>query len=339
MANPTQPAPQPTPERIFLTLNAYQQSAALKGAIDLELFTHIADGAVSAREIAKRCNGDERAVGILCDFLTILDFLTKDRNSYGLTPESAMFLNKQSPAYMGTVASFLVSERGLGHYQDVAALVREGGALDGGEALEPDHQVWVEFARNMVPIVLMAAQAVAREVAEHGKKIKVLDIAAGHGMFGISVAQRDAAAEIVAVDWQNVLQVALENAKRAGVLDRYRTIPGSAFEVDFGSGYDVVLLPNFLHHFDASTNIGLLKKIRAAMKPGARLATLEFVPNEDRVSPAAAASFSFIMLGSTKHGQAYTFGELDRMFRAAGFGESRIEDVPGSPERLILTEF
>src|SRR6185369_2508977 len=96
---------------------------------------------------------------------------------------------------------------------------------------------------------------------------------------------------------------------------RFETIPGSAFTADFGSGYDLVLLTNFLHHFDVPTNEALLRKVHAALKPGGRAVTLEFVPNEDRVSPPVAAEFSLMMLGNTPAGDAYTFSELDRMFR------------------------
>jgi 2-polyprenyl-3-methyl-5-hydroxy-6-metoxy-1,4-benzoquinol methylase len=140
------------------------------------------------------------------------------------------------------------------------------------------------------------------------------------------------------VDWKNVLEVATENAARAGVQDRFHTISGSAFDVDFGNGYDVVLIPNFLHHFNRSTNASLLKKIRSAMNPNGLLATLEFVPNDDRFSPPIAAAFSMIMLARTEHGDAYTFRELDQMFREAGFGKSRMQDLEPSPQRLILTE-
>ena len=165
-------------------------------------------------------------------------------------------------------------------------------------------------------------------VSKPGVPMKVLDIAAGHGLYGIAVAQFNPDAEIVAVDWKNVLAVALENAARAGVTDRYHTVPGSAFDVDFGSGFDLALLPNFLHHFDPAANIQLLKKIRAAMKPGGQVATLEFVPNPDRITPSMPARFSMIMLASTDHGDAYTFAEIDRMFRDAGFGESSVQDFP-----------
>jgi hypothetical protein len=90
--------------------------------------------------------------------------------------------------------------------------------------------------------------------------VKVLDIAAGHGLFGIEIARQNPQARVTGLDWAPVLRVALENARKAGVQDRYDMLPGSAFQVDFGGPYDVVLLTNFLHHFDQPTCVGLLKK-------------------------------------------------------------------------------
>jgi ubiquinone/menaquinone biosynthesis C-methylase UbiE len=203
--------------------------------------------------------------------------------------------------------------------------------------MEPNNEIWVEFARSMVPMMMGAAKAIPPFVTQPGKPAKVLDIAAGHGLFGICIAEYNPAAEDVAVDWASVLEVAKENAAKFGVANRFRTIPGSAFDVDLGSGYDIALLPNFLHHFDHATNVALLKKIRAAMKPGGVVATLEFVPNEDRVTPPVPASFSMMMLGSTEKGDAFTFRELDAMFRDAGFGASTVQAMSNSPESLILT--
>ncbi len=327
---------QPSPLPIFNGLNAYQQTMALKGAIELEIFTHIADGAVTASEIAARCNAAERGVRILCDFLTVSGFLTKTGSVYGLTPESAAFLNKRSPAYIGSIAGFLAHPGHTAHFQDTAAAVRKGGSVNAGN-MGPDDPVWVEFARAMAPMMRIMAGILAPMVAEPGRPMQVLDIAAGHGLYGIAVAAHNPAAQIVAVDWKNVLEVALENARQAGVSDRYRTNPGSAFEVDFGRGYDVVLLPAFLHHFDPPANIGLLKKVRVAMNPGALLAILETMPNEDRVSPPTEAKFSMMMLCTTPAGDAYTFRELEQMCREAGFGECTLRDMGDLPNRVILT--
>ncbi|HEY7209249.1 MAG TPA: methyltransferase [Bryobacteraceae bacterium] len=330
-------AQQPNPILVFEALNRYQQSMALKSAIDLEIFTHIADGAKTPAAIASRSQAAERGVRILCDYLTILGFLSKTNGGYDLTLDSAAFLNKRSPAYLGTVANFLINPESVARFQELTAAVRKGGTPDGTGTMKPDNEFWVEFARSMMPLVRIIAQLLVPIVSQPGRKMKVLDIAAGHGIFGISVAQQNPQAEIVGVDWKSVLAVALENAKAAGVEKRYSTIAGSAFEQDLGSGYDLVLIPNFLHHFDPPTNVAFLKRVHAALNPGGRVATVEFIPNDDRVSPAPAAAFSLVMLANTASGDAYTFRELEAMFREAGFGESRLQDLPPSPSRLVLT--
>jgi 2-polyprenyl-3-methyl-5-hydroxy-6-metoxy-1,4-benzoquinol methylase len=326
-----------SPIGIFEILGRHQHTMALKGAIDLEVFTHVAAGASTAAEIGLRCKAPERSIRILCDYLTILGLLNKTGSQYGLSPEAAAFLDKASPAYCGTVAQFLASPARVEKFQDVAGLVRRGGAPQEAANFEKEGQQWVDFARFMMPMVVLAAKATAAFVAEPQRKQKVLDIAAGSGLFGVSIAELNPNAEITALDWPNVLEVAQETAQRSSVEGRFRTIGGSAFDVDLGSDYDVVLIPNFLHHFDTATNVEFLKKVRKALKPGGRVATVEFVPNDDRVTPAMAAAFSFVMLAFTPSGDAYTYRELTDMFVAAGFGESDRRDLLPTPLTLIIT--
>jgi 2-polyprenyl-3-methyl-5-hydroxy-6-metoxy-1,4-benzoquinol methylase len=166
--------------------------------------------------------------------------------------------------------------------------------------------------------------------------MRVLDIAAGHGLFGIEIAKREPQAYITGLDWGPVLQVALKNARKAGVQDRYEMLPGSAFDVDFGGPYDAVLLTNFLHHFDKPTCVSLLRKVRAALRPGGRVATLEFVPNEDRVSPPMPAAFAMNMLATTPTGDAYTLSELTAMYTGAGFSGINAYSIPTSPETIVV---
>lgn len=329
----------PTPFRLFGALSAYQLTLAVKSGVELEVFTHIADGATTASEIARRANASEKGIRILCDFLTIQGFLTKENGAYGLAPDAALFLNKRSPAYMGSAALFLAHSSHIVNYLDLTASIRKGGTVHGQGNMDPENPIWVDFARYMAPMSALGAGALARVVATPGRAQKVLDIAAGSGAYGVEIAKLNPQAEIHAQDWKNVLSVSVETARASGVADRYRTIPGSAFEADLGSGYDLVLLPNFLHHFDHPTNVALLKKIRAALKPGGRVATVEFVPNDDRVTPPMSASFSMMMLGSTEGGDAYTFNELASMFRDAGFSRSTRQELPPSPQTLVLTEY
>jgi ubiquinone/menaquinone biosynthesis C-methylase UbiE len=331
--------PPPSPERFFETVNAYQRPAALKAAVELDLFTALGEGPKTAGELAAQSKASERGVRILCDYLVIMGFLTKEDGRYSLTQDSAVFLNRHSPAYMGGTLEFLLSPTLISGFDDLAAAVRKGGTMmpEGG-TVAPENPVWVKFARAMAPMMAMPAQLMAKMLGpESERKLKVLDIAAGHGLFGITIAQHNPQAEVTALDWAAVLEVAKENARQAGVHERYSTIEGSAFDVDYGTGYDLVLLTNFLHHFDPETCETLLRKVHGSLADGGRAVTLEFVPNEDRISPPVAASFSMMMLGSTPSGDAYTFSELERMFVNAGFAHSEIHQLPAAPQQVIIS--
>ncbi len=338
MATPI-PTQQPSPVLFFETINAYQRTASLKAAIEFDLFTAIGEGTETAEALARRCGTSERGMRILCDYLVVIGFLTKDENRYRLTPDSAMFLDRHSPACLATAATFLTSPMLTEGFKDVAAIVRKGGTVVSAEGtLAPEHPIWVEFARAMAPMMALPAELIAKLVgADAGPKWKVLDIAAGHGLFGIALARHNPNAEVVALDWPNVLAVARETAQAAGLAGRYSTIPGSAFEVDYGDRYDLVLLTNFLHHFDTPTCEKLLRKVHAALGAGGRTVTLEFIPNEDRVSPAVPASFSMMMLGTTPSGDAYTFSEYERMFCNAGFSSSELHLLPPTYHQAVIS--
>ncbi|MGH9902432.1 MAG: methyltransferase, partial [Pyrinomonadaceae bacterium] len=305
--------PEISPQLFFDTVSAYQRTAAIKAAVELDVFTAVGEGNETTRALAERCGASERGIRILCDYLTVIGFLTRQDGRYRATPDTATFLDKNSPAYMGRAVEFLLSPMLIEGFTDLASAVRRGGTnLPEQGSVTPDHPVWVDFARAMAPMMSMPAQLMSRLVeVEPDRKIKVLDIAAGHGMFGITLARQNPQAEIIAIDWANVLEVARENAERAGVADRYSTVAGSAFDVDFGRNYDLILLTNFLHHFDEATCEGLLKKVHAALADGGRAVTVEFVPDEGRVSPPGSAMFSLVMLASTPSGDAYTFSEYE----------------------------
>jgi O-methyltransferase domain/Dimerisation domain len=330
----------PTPERIFNALNAYQQTAALRTAIELDIFTAMGAGANTAAALAAETGAAEKGMRVLCDYLTIQGFLAKEQGRYALTQESAIFLDRKSPACLASMVGFLGREQMLTYFESLTQAVRKGGtASAGGDNTKPNDELWVAFARSMAPLTLPSSEFIAGLLrAEDGKPAKVLDIAAGHGMYGITVARKNPKAEIVALDWPAVLQVAQENAQKFGVADRYSVRAGSAFEVELGSGYDYVLLTNIFHHFDVPTCETLMRRVHEALKPGAKAITLEFVPNEDRVSPPTAASFSLMMLANTDAGDAYTFSEYEKMFRNAGFAKSTLHPVPEMPQQVVVSE-
>jgi len=336
----TQPQ-QPTPLAIFSVIQSYQRTFVLKAAVELGVFTVIGQGKQTAAEIAAACGASQRGIRILCDALTANNLLLKSGNNYSLPPDTALFLDSRSPAYFGHALKFLLHPSQIDSMAHLAEAVKKGGATEGNSTLSPEDPVWEEFARGMAPLMKPFAEAIANVLEPHlaGKPApKILDIAAGHGIFGISVAQRVPAAQVYAADWANVLPAAKENAARFGLAERYHLIPGDAFTVDFGSGYEAVLLTNFLHHFSPERNVILLRKCAQALNPGGQVVILEFVPNEDRVSPFGPAMFSTTMLSTTPEGDAYTFRELSEMCRNAGLARTQLIAVEPTPESLVVAE-
>jgi len=330
---------QPSPQLFFETVNAYQRTAALRAAIELNFFSLIARGENSPADLAAASGASERGVRILSDYPVLMGFLSKEGQSYRLTADSALFLDRDSPAYLGGTIDFLLSPALTSGFQDLAANVRRGGtSLPDGGTVSPENPIWVKFAHAMAPMMELPAELIANLANDvTSSKMRVLDIAAGHGLFGIKLAQINPKAEIVALDWPHVLEVAQQNAAARGVSSRYKTLPGSAFDVDYGGKYDLVLLTNFLHHFDQSTCETLLRKVCAALVRSGRAVALEFVPNENRITPSGTATFSLMMLGTTASGDAYTFSEYQRMFANSGFSRSELHPLPPTLQQAVIS--
>jgi 2-polyprenyl-3-methyl-5-hydroxy-6-metoxy-1,4-benzoquinol methylase len=329
--------PGPSPEKFFETMVAYQRTAALRTAIELDLFTAIGDGQKTVLELAKCVHGSERGVRILCDGLAVIGFLTKTAEGYGLTADSAVFLDRKSQAYMGSASRFLASSFVTDGFENLPAIVRAGHPLVDRQFAESEHPAWTEFARSMAPLVYVVAQQTAR-LLDAESEMKVLDVAAGHGMFGIAVAHRNPKASVVALDWPSVLAIAQENAERTGIADRYQLLAGDAREIDFGESYDAILIPNLLHMWDRSTNERFLKKVYSALAPRGRAIVVELAPNDDRTSPAIPALFALNMLANTSAGDAYTVSEYCAMLNQARFPNCEVRPLlPTSHTAFIAT--
>jgi precorrin-6B methylase 2 len=323
---------------VFDALTSYQRTAALKAAIEIDVFSAVAAGATTAAALAARTGASERGLRALCSRLVADGFLTWDGKGYGLSPAAGMFLDRAGDMFMGSAVSFLTAPTIVEGFNRLTEAVRKGGSALGDQATTtPNHPMWIEFARAMAPIARVTGRLVANLLEAHkGAAWKALDIAAGHGMFGITLLEANPNAKVVALDWKNVLAVAHENAAKAGVLARYELRPGSAFEVGWGEGYDLVLLPNFLHHADEEGCRTVLRRAHAALVPGGRVVIVEFVPNEDRVSPPEAAGFALTMLAGTPGGDAYTFSEYRAMLDATGFRDATLHELVPSPNRVVL---
>lgn len=326
----------------FENMNAYQKTVALVAAIELDLFSKLVEAKSSSERTAgalgEKIGAHEKGVRILCDFLTVHGLLVKHHAAsplawYEPTPDTGFFLDRKSPAALVHAPKFLAPPEVQELAKNLAACVRKGGTATEQVTNEQDPR-WVDFARGMAPFTGASAGPMA-ELLMNGGPQKVLDIAASHGMFGIACLQANPQAQVVAVDGAAVLEVGEENAKQHGVGERWRKLPGDAFQVEYGNGYDAALVTNFLHHFEPELNEKFLRKVHACLKPGGKVAVLEFVPNDDRVSPPIPAAFALLMLTHTVKGDAYTHRQLSAMLENAGFRNVERHDLP-TPQTIVV---
>lgn len=274
------------PEELIDEFRAFERSLALRTAIEMDLFTHIGAGLDNIPALAAVCHASERGLRVLCDHLTIHRHLAKHGARYSLSLHARLYLTPVSPAYLGSAVKFLADD------STVAAFCRLRGTITRGTAprAKPD---WIKYARSMAPLTQPIAEFVAGALKlKSDAPLEVLDIAAGHGFYGLAIAAKHPTAEVFALDSRAVLRSAQANARRVGLAERYHPIPGNAFKTDFRGPYDLVLAANFAHHLDEAANIRLFRKTRAALKPSGKIVVIDFVPNADRVSPSPDASFA-----------------------------------------------
>jgi ubiquinone/menaquinone biosynthesis C-methylase UbiE len=324
---------------VFEIATAYRKTAALIAAVKLDIFTVIGSASMAVDDLTSRTGASSRGLRILCDYLAAIGLLTKRNARYSLTHVAGIFLDEASPYAMGKSIDFLAAPEMLSLFlNEPASYVRRGGS-DGLAHVSPDNPVWVRFAKAMMPFAAATAKRVVAHVSTFpDPPYTVLDIAAGHGLYGIEVAKAFPDALVTAVDWAEVLAVARANAEAAGVTDRFRYIAGSALELEWGGDFDLILLPNFLHHFDFDTCISLLRKVKANLAAGGLALGVDFVPDEDRTSPPIPVMFAFQMLATTPSGDAYTSSELDAMAKQAGFRGATTRALHPIPETLIVFE-
>ena len=306
----------PNPTWLLDEFRAFERTLALRTAIEMDLFTRIAAGDNTVRALAAAADASERGLATLCDFLAVQGHLVKRGACYSLTLNTRLYLTSTSPAYLGSAVKFLAGDATVAAFCRLRQTVERGA---GSADLD-----WLEYARSMAPIARPVAEfAAAALKVDSAGPIQVLDIAAGHGLYGIAIAAQNPSAQIFALDLTSVLKVAIENARQSGVTRRYHPIPGDALKTGFRGPYDLVLAANFTHHLDQAANIRLFEKIRAALKPAGRIALIDFILNTDRVSPAPDAAFALTLLATSAHGTVYTFKEYSQMLRTAGFRQVR----------------
>lgn len=334
MANETMPSPEP----VMQMMQGAQASGLMFASIKLDVYSKIAEGATSADEIAARIGCPVRSTRILVNALAALGLLTKQGAKYALTPVTETFLVTGKPTFIGSMAELFGSPTFWEGSERFAEAVKNDGTVLGMHAETPKAPFWEMFAKCTGPMAFPAAAVLDGHLSSwiaSKPKVRVLDIAAGSGIYGFTLAKHPNV-ELTSLDWPNVLVETRAWAERLGV-DKARTryIEGNLFEVDFKGPYDLILLSHVYHHFDRPTCLGLTTKVAAALAPGGRVAVQDFVIDENNPMPTL---FSASMLMWTRNGEAFAESDYRQWFVESGLTPAGLHASAGMPASFLFAD-
>ena len=318
-----------SPRRLMRILGDFANSQILDASIEYDFFTLIHKGLQSAEEIARAAGTDARATRIVLDSLPALGLIEKRGGKYFLTPTADVFLVKEKPSYVGDFRHVaLALWDGMAHLKESLKTGKPLSRMDTGAEL----QVWEKLVLGIIVIAEPAAKALCDilKIGSERKGIKVLDIAGGSSIFGMTILSRDPSAQVTQLDWPNVNAVAKKANKERGLDGKIRFIDGEHHTAPIQTHYyDLVLASNFCRFESPRGNQELFAKAYSALKPGGIFVVNDFVPNEERTEPTFALRFSVYTLTHTPEGECWTLSQYSDWLRKACFKSIEIHgDIP-----------
>jgi ubiquinone/menaquinone biosynthesis C-methylase UbiE len=325
-SNPTEEL---SPRPLMRILGDFANSQILDASIEYDFFTLIHNGFQNADEIARQAGTDPRATRIVLDSLPALGLVEKRQRKYFLTPIAEVFLVKGKPSYVGDFRHVaLALWDGVAHLKESLKTGKPLSRMDTGAELA----VWEKLVLGIIVIAEPVAKALCDilQIGAERKRMRVLDVAGGSSIFGMTIVMRDPTAEVTQLDWPNVNAVAKKANKERGLEGKIRFIDGEHRTTPIETNYyDLVIASNFCRFESPKGNQELFAKAHSALKPGGVFVVNDFVPNEERTEPTFALRFSVYTLTHTPEGECWTLSQYSDWLKKAGFQSIQTHsDIP-----------
>lgn len=323
-----------TPERIMQMAWGYVPPLVLEAAIHHKVFDVLDGGPKTIPEIQQATGASKRGLSAIVNLLVALKFLDKDEQGrFSLTPESSTFLVSTKLGFHGGILRH-TSKQLVPKFLALSEVVATGKPAGAVNQESTGGEFFHEFVNDIFPLSYLPALGLAKHM-NYTAPVRVLDLAAGSGVWGIAQAQASPEVTVTAVDWPEVLPVTRQTVARFGLSDRFSFIEGDLQQADFGNGYGLATLGHILHSEGPERSRALLAKTYRALASGGTIAIAEFLVNADRSGPPMGLIFAVNMLVNTDAGDTFSFEEIAGWLSEAGFVDARTLEGPG-PSPLVL---
>jgi precorrin-6B methylase 2 len=334
----------PNPEQILQIGMGFWASKTLLSAVELELFTLLGTGGHTGAEIAGKLDLHERSREDFLDALVALGLLDRTGNGLGAvysnTPDTAIFLDKSSPTYLGGILE-MANARLYGFWGSLTEALHTGlpqneiksGAPGFFEGIYADPERLRVFLDGMEGLQLGAFTAVCAtlDLSSHRR---FCDVGGANGTLATMIAAANPQLTGVSFDLPPVAPVAEANLARHGVGDRVRAVAGDFFADDFPPA-DVYFMGNILHDWSEAEKQTLIDKAYAGLSSGGMLVAIENIIDDDRRTNAFGLLMSLNMLIEVPGGFDYTGAQFDQWARNAGFARTEVRHLAGPTSAAI----
>lgn len=326
----------PSPEKVMQLISGGWASAILGSAAKNGVFNALENGGDDAAGVAKKTGISARGAQAVLDGLTGLGLLSLANGRYSNTPESAQFLVKGKPSYLGGMAEVMTAS--LVDWSTLPAAVKSGAPTGSATSEQPDNEFW----KILVPAIATMSFPVAQLAAEKlglakAGPVRWLDVGGGSGVWSAVWLSANKQAKGVQLDWPGVNKIAKGFVGDHGVADRFSTIDGDFHTTDFGTGYDYAIYGHIAHQESPKSNVEIFKKFRKALKPGGTLLVNDFVLADDRTGHPFAMMFSSQTLLVSKEGAAWRQADYKKWLTEAGFSSIELMPTPG-PATVVFAK-
>lgn len=316
------------PLKITGLLQAQWANQVLRTAVELDLFSNLAAGPATAREVALRLGLNEQALTRLLLALVCMEYLAQAGEKFSLTDIARDYLVKSSPLYFGDYVLF--KDKLDESWRQLTTTVKTGEPFTRVNQDAVAEEFFPRLATAIFPINFTTAQMVADELGIASMNSpRILDLAAGTAVWSIPAAQANKNARIDALDFAPVIEVAKRFVAKHGVSEQYAYLTGNWRDIKLSANeYDVIYLGHILHSEGKQVAQELLNCCVAALKPGGRIVVAEFLGNDAHNAPLFTTLFAVNMMLATTSGCTFAISELNEMFMQAGLKGAEQLRVP-----------
>lgn len=333
------PSSTPSLDRIMQTGLGFWASKAFLSAVELGLFTELAQGPLDAEALRQRLGLHPRSARDFFDALVALKFLERRDGAYVNTPDAAHFLDRNKPSYAGGLLE-MVNARLYAFWGSLTEGLRTGQsqneAKSGGDPFATLYRTpggLESFLAGMTGLSRVAARAIAQRFP-WGDYATFADVGCAQGAVPVTLAQAHPHLHGIGFDLPVVKPVFEKYVREQGVADRVRFEPGNFFQDPLPRA-DVLVMGHILHDWDLDQKRMLLANAYAALPSGGALIVHEALIDDERRENALGLLMSLNMLIETPGGFDFTGADCKGWMREAGFRHMRVEHLSG-PDSMVI---